>query len=143
MKRHRIPLSSIACLLVFGTAHPGAAAEPPLADPTRPPGLVQAPVTVARAGSGVAAAPPTWPQLRSVQVSAQGQSSALLDGRVVRVGERLGDATVLAIDAQGVLLRRGRSEQRLALLPGLAKTTGASTAPAFASPMAAATKGSP
>jgi MSHA biogenesis protein MshK len=115
----------LAWLLLAVSAPRLAAAEPALADPTQPPGLVQ-PAAAAPARAGVAAElAPAWPQLQSVQVSAQGGSSALIDGRVVRIGERVGEMTLVAIDADGILLRGKRYEQRLGLVPGIAKTPSA------------------
>ena len=125
-----------ATLLLAGTI---GAQE--LADPTRPAGTVE---RGAPAAHGVAAAPAprAWPQLQSVQIPAQGAASALVDGRVVRVGERIGDVTVVAIDAQGVLLRAARYEQRIALVPGIVKTASAST-PISRTAVAAASKETP
>ena len=123
MKLRHSFLLLAATLLVLISRQP-AAAELPLADPTRPAAPAAAAHPAARNGATSAAAP-AWPQLQSVQVSAQGGSSALVDGRVVRVGERIGELTVAAIDAQGILLRGPRFEQRLALLPGVAKTASA------------------
>jgi MSHA biogenesis protein MshK len=136
----RTPLLHCVGLLLAGAAHFPACAEP-LADPTRPPGY--APGAVAPTHAASAAAAPAWPQLRSVRISAPGDSSALLDGRVVRVGERLGDATVVAIDAQGVQLRRGAVEQRVTLLPGAAKTIANGPSPVIRSAATAATRGQP
>lgn len=104
-------------------AHTSAMAQS-LADPTRPAGANDR-SAAAPARSAAPTAPAAWPQLQSLQISAQGESSALVDGRVVRVGERIGEVTVVAIDAQGVLLRGARFEQRIALSPGVAKTASA------------------
>lgn len=141
MTIHPSFLLRTAALLLAGIAHAFAGAEP-LTDPTRPPGVAPAVAAAARAASSVAA-PPEAPQLRSIQLWPRGDSSALVDGRVVRVGDPLGDATVVGIDAHGVLLRRGAHDQRLALLPGAAKTIAAGPAPAFRSAVAAVTKGQP
>lgn len=102
-----------------------------MADPTRPPEFTRAASTpaVRGGGAGVAAAAvsaPVMPKLQSLQVSVGGGSSALVDGRVVRVGDRLGETVVVIIDGQGILLRGPRYEQRIALIPGGGKT--ASTA---------------
>jgi hypothetical protein len=129
-----------AGLLLAGAAHLPACGEP-LADPTRPPGYAQGALASTHAAS--AAATPAWPQLRSVRISARGDSSALLDGRVVRVGEQLGDTNVVAIDAQGVRLRRGAVEQRVTLLPGAAKTIANGPSPVIRSAATAATRGQP
>ena len=98
---------------------------PALADPTRP-GPLAAPAPAPQRRSDPAApaaapAAPAWPQLQSVQIAAQGGSTALVDGRVLRVGDRIGELSVAAIDAQGISLRGARFEQRLALLPGVLK----------------------
>ena len=116
-------------LLAAAPAH----AQPALADPTRPAGFTRAASTpAARSGGGggggsitdaAAAVPaPVRPTLQSLQVSAGGGSSALVDGRVVRVGDRLGETVVVTIDTQGILLRGPRYEQRIALVPGGGKT---------------------
>lgn len=130
MKMHHTFFLGATCVLIAGTAPAAASAEPTLADPTRPLGLAQQHTAPPARAALVTAAPPpalppALPRLQSVQVSAQGGSSALVDGRLVRVGERLGELTVVAIDAQGIVLRGARSDQRLALLPGIAKTVSA------------------
>ena len=125
-----------ATLLLAGTI--GAQG---LADPTRPAGTIERGVPTVH-GVAAAPAPRAWPQLQSVQIPAQGAASALVDGRVVRVGERIGDVTVVAIDAQGVLLRAARYEQRIALVPGIVKTASAST-PISRTAVAAASKETP
>lgn len=123
-----IRLAAAAVLAAaIGSAGPACAA-PEIADPTMPAG----PAAPARARGESAAdtAPaPRWPELQAVQISARGDSTALIDGRVVRLGERVGALTLVAVDAQGVLLRGVRFEQRLSLLPGIAKTPPAGTAP--------------
>lgn len=113
-------------LLAAAPAH----AAPALADPTRPAGFTRpASTPTVRGGGGgsvadaAAAVPaPVMPKLQSLQVSAGGGSSALVDGRVVRVGDRLGETVVVTIDSQGILLRGPRYEQRIALVPGGGKT---------------------
>lgn len=107
-----------------------------IADPMRP-AAAATPAAPAprRADAAEPAAPPVWPVLQAVQVgAAPADSTALIDGRLVRVGDRLGAVTVAVIDATGVLLRGARFEQRLALLPGITKTASAvpATSPAAA-----------
>jgi hypothetical protein len=115
---------ALSGLLVTGL--PARAQTAAIADPTQPAGA--AAVSPGAAGSrgsraaGGPAAPAVWPKLQSVQVGDNGSASAMIDGRIVRVGETLGPLTLVAIDAQGVLLRGARFEQRLALLPGIEKT---------------------
>jgi MSHA biogenesis protein MshK len=88
----------------------GAALAQPLADPTRPP-------TQGAAQPRQGDAPQT--RLQSVLVS-PGRSVAVIDGRAVRLGERIGDATVVSIEPAEVTLQRGAATERLTLLPGLA-----------------------
>ena len=111
----------IGALLV--TAH--AVAEP-VPDPTRPMGLADTearPVRAARSASAPAAVQAPLPKLQSIQVLAgQGGSNALVDGRLVRVGDRLGEFNVTAIDRNGLTLLGPRGEQRLPLLTGVTQT---------------------
>jgi MSHA biogenesis protein MshK len=134
-------LRILAALLLVGTAPCVCATETMLADPTQPPVFVQPAVAAAPVRAGTAAdVAPAWPRLQSVQVSADGRSSALVDGRVVRIGERLGDMNIVAIDADGILLRGKRFDQRLALLPGIAKTSSDRAPLALRPAVAVATK---
>ena len=114
--------------LALGT--PLARGEP-LADPTRPAGALlndlaaarpDAAARAAKPASAVATTPTAAPRLQAVQIRAQGPASALLDGRVLRVGERVGEQTVVAIDAAGLTLRGPRGEQRLSLISGVTQT---------------------
>lgn len=112
-----------------------AVAAPPLPDPTRPAAFAEpaASSAAARRSEAAPVSAPAAPQLQSVQLAASGGSSALLDGRLVRVGTRVGEFTVVAIDEQGLWLRGARQERRLSLLPGVAKLT-SGTAPNTARP---------
>jgi len=54
-------------------------------------------------------APVVPPRVQGLQLhadAASGSATALIDGQLVRVGDRLGDATVQDIRADGVWLRR-------------------------------------
>jgi hypothetical protein len=97
-----------------------------LADPTRPPaGWSATPAPPPRAtvaatpasapGPRPAPAPP--PRLQSIHQPAGAPASVLIDGRLLRVGDRLGDATLQQIRGNGVVLRDARGDTRwLALL---------------------------
>lgn len=106
-----------------------AAAQADLPDPTRPPSAVLAATAAAALPGGrplgeptTPAPPPALPVLQAVQLPARGLASALIDGRLVRVGDTVGERqTVSAIDAQGVNLRGPGGPQRLSLLSGDAK----------------------
>lgn len=78
-----------------------------LADPTRPP---SAPMTgeLVQATSG--------PVLQWIYVS-QARTEAMVSGKVVRVGERLGNARVVKISESNVVLRNASGLQTLHLFP--------------------------
>jgi hypothetical protein len=108
-----------------------------LPDPTRPPGMAAAMSPDASGARRPAAArapaeSASAPTLQSLHLPRQGQPSALVDGRIVRPGDRLetpqGPRVVVAIDAQGLLLRpvgespkAARATQRLDLLAGIVR----------------------
>lgn len=79
----------------------------PLADPTQPP------VT------GVASTKqiePARQRLQSVLISAD-RRVAVIDGRPIPLGGRVGDATLVSIEPSEVTLQRGAARERLTLLP--------------------------
>ena len=119
----------LGALLLCGTAAHTASAAPPLPDPTRPAAFAEpaASSAVARRSETTPVAAPAAPQLQSVQIVANGGSTALVDGRLVRVGGRVGELTVFAIDEQGLWLRGARQDHRLSLLPGVAKLASGTT----------------
>lgn len=113
----------------LASASTGAA----LPDPTRPPmalqlasngrlpmgllgpdGFGETPKTV------VVQAVAPLPQLQGIQVGAgaQGRATAMLDGQLVKVGDKLGPWQVNAIDSQGVTLQGEKGPTRLSLLGG-------------------------
>ena len=140
--RHHLALALLAGLL---TGLPAALPAQTVTDPTRPP--ISAPAELAERSTEAAArvprapaAPASAPQLQSIQLPRQGAPSALVDGRIVRVGERIGDQTVASIDAHGVLLRSARGPSlTLSLLTGVLKTPSLA-APEIAHTFAAGTR---
>lgn len=137
MRSHLIscrPVRALARLALIAPAllTLGLRAAPLLGDPTQPPEFTSAANSQAGARSAATAAAatagmvPLPHQLQAVQISAHGNSTALIDSQLVRVGDVLGDATVRAIDAEGVSLRGPHYAQRLALTPGGTKTPSAS-----------------
>jgi len=86
----------------------GAALAQPLADPMRPP--------VESSAERSAATEIASSRLQSVLIS-PGRSVAVIDGRAVRLGERVGDATLISIEPSEVTLERGAARERLTLLP--------------------------
>ncbi len=89
-----LPRFALALLLALPAA---AWAEPPLRDPTVPPGV-----------SALASDPAAGPalRLRSTQVSATSRS-AVINDRIVALGSKVAGATVLAIEPGSVRLERG------------------------------------
>lgn len=124
-----LPLSSALAVVASLALAAPPAAQPP--DPTRPPVAIQ----LAVAASGVAArlnpvgssaapiAPADLPApvLQAVQLPTNGAATALIDGRLLKVGETLGEHLLIAIDHQGVILRVKGRTQRLRLLGDRAK----------------------
>ena len=94
-------------LLAAATLYAGAALAQPLSDPTRPP---------APASSAQRQGEPPRQRLQSVLISAR-RSIAVIDGRPVALGERVGDAKLIAIEPSEVTLERGAARERLTLLP--------------------------
>lgn len=94
-------------VLAAATVLAGAALAQPLADPTRPP---------AQASAAARQAEPPRQRLQSVLISAR-RSIAVIDGRPVPLGGRVGDATLVSIEPSEVMLERGAGRERLTLLP--------------------------
>lgn len=108
----------------------------PVADPTRPAAALLGEAVASRPASGASSrpapvvAPAALPALQSLQIPRDGVPSALLGGRVVRVGDHIGEHLVTAIDGRGVSLHGPRGEQRLSLFASVTKS--ASREPAAA-----------
>jgi MSHA biogenesis protein MshK len=109
---------ALACLAIASVA---AQAQDGI-DPTRPPAVLTQPAAMAGTGTGTGAgmaplAERGWPQLQSILVSQHpgGRRVAVIDGKLVRQGQRVGELRVLAIDAGSVRLQRGGQTQTLKL----------------------------
>jgi len=102
-----------AAQLALATAAlwPMVAGAQALVDPTRPP---DAPLSADSAG---AAGTRQGPRLQSVLVSDNGRRVAVIDGQTVRVGDRVGGASVASIAGTSVVLRRGKTIETLRLYP--------------------------
>jgi MSHA biogenesis protein MshK len=132
----RLMTALMSALVLTAAAH---AQQPPAgtwADPTRP-AAAQAADTgasvprAARAAGAASAPAPALLQLQSVQVGASGQTSALVDGRTVQLGDALGASRIVAIDADGLTLRdaKGRTERLLLIPSAIAKRDGSPERP--------------
>jgi MSHA biogenesis protein MshK len=84
-----------------------------LADPTRPPASLAAP-------QGNASVPVGGPILQSVLIS-PGRMVAIISGQTVKLDEKFGEATVIKIAENEVVLRNGKDLQTLKLFPGVEK----------------------
>ncbi|MGC2519934.1 MAG: MSHA biogenesis protein MshK [Burkholderiales bacterium] len=104
-------------LIFLSVAMPSGAQA--LTDPTRPPTATGAPVADAETGA-------SGPVLQSILLSPL-RKLALIDGHMVRVGDRVGNARVVAIDFDSVKLRRGDSISVMKLLPDVRKKRPEST----------------
>lgn len=86
-----------------------------LSDPTRPPTVTLADESAAgEAGEGAT------PVLQSILISPS-RRQAIISGKTVTVGEKVGDAKIVRITENTVILRNGSDLQTLKLFPGIEK----------------------
>jgi MSHA biogenesis protein MshK len=97
-------------MIALGLAAASSAFAQGLSDPTRPPSD----------SASVQNPPDQASRLQSVLIS-PGRKLAVIDGLTVTVGERVGDARVVAISPAQVVLQRGGAYQTLKLHPGIEK----------------------
>ncbi|MEN3294214.1 MAG: biosis protein MshK, partial [Burkholderiales bacterium] len=103
----------IVCMCAFSFARLAHAED--LADPTRPP------AALGQVGDGDASASAAGrPVLQSVMIS-PGRTMAMISGRMVRVGDKVGEARVTKISETEVVLRNGKELETLKLFPGVEK----------------------
>lgn len=108
--RQRMILCALAGLL----SAPGSCAfAQALIDPTRPPDAMTA-------GDDSLAIAPSGPVLQSVLISPR-RVEAIISGRTVKVGDKVGDAKVIRIKENEVTLRSGNDVQVLRLFPTIEK----------------------
>jgi len=82
-----------------------------LADPTRPPLSVSAPVDEA-----VPVEVKTEPGLQSI-IIAKNHRAAIIDGQLIELGGRVGDARLIEVNAMNVVLKTRKGRQVLMLFP--------------------------
>lgn len=113
--RRAVPNLMIALTLGVAASRAGAPA-----DPTKPPTerfVLGAPAP----RLAVRPVAPRLPRVTSILLARQGASSAFIDGRLQRVGDRLAGGELLTrIDAQSVTVAGAQGEQRLWLLSDVA-----------------------
>lgn len=110
LSKHLKPATIAALCAGIGAGAPAAADLP---DPTRPPAALGA----AREDGQDA---PAALELQSVLISPQ-RRVAIVSGREVRVGDRIGDARVVRIAENELVLRNGQDMQVLKLFPQVEK----------------------
>lgn len=88
-------------------------------DPTRPPASAIAAANAAASAATPAAADQTQalPRLESVFIPMKGQPMAIINGQTVALGSAVGDAKLVYIGADQVLLRGAGGDTRLFLHP--------------------------
>ena len=108
---HPSSFGLIAAMLLFPVV---VSAQRLTVDPTRPPvGLgTGAAETEGDTGGGI--------RLQSVMISPT-QSTAIINGVVVRLGDKFGDAVLVRVAESEVVLRSGGAQQVLKLHPGVEK----------------------
>jgi len=100
------------CALTVALATAPAAAQT-LPDPTRPP-----PEAASAAQGETPAAPvPDGPQLQSVLTGEHGREVAVIDGKTVRVGEKIDGALLVRVGKNEAVLQRGATRVVLHLFP--------------------------
>ena len=92
------------------------AAQAQSADPTRPPEAWQSPTAVA--GEGAAE---SGPRLQSVLLPERGRPVAVISGKTVALGERLGQATLVGLTEREAILRGPDGVTHLYLTPDVDK----------------------
>jgi len=103
----RVLASALAMLLVSSASAQGSA---PLADPTRPP----------RVGPEGEVVVPEGPRLQSVLISPT-RRVAVIDGKAVVIGGRIGSATLESITESAAVLRYADRRETLRLMPAVDK----------------------
>lgn len=104
-------LSSAMLLLAWSTA-----ASAQLADPTRPPAGMNVP---GEAGSGVVL--PAFSGLQSVIMRKTGKPAALINGEIVELGGKVGEARLVKVSEDAVVLKGPGGEETLRLTPAVEK----------------------
>jgi hypothetical protein len=132
----RTTAAVVAALIITAfTTLVGPLAAQTIADPTRPPAAALSVIAAASkpspdrslAASAAASAAPAAvhpaPRLQAIRLGDEGEASAMVDGRLVRVGDSVAQRVVLAITARGLLLADQAAPTRR---PGAAAAASAS-----------------
>ena len=128
---------AFGCAISIGAVALGVAGELP--DPTRPPAALRPASTSATAGT------PSAPSLvlQSVLIGEGRKPTAIINGRVVELGESFDGLKLVRVFDQGALLAGPGGATTLALTPGSEKVAVATPPAAPAQPLMAMSKAAP
>lgn len=118
---------ALACVAAMPIAKVRAAE---LRDPTRPPPAMRA--SPAEPAAAASAAPA--PQLQSILIGAGRKPSAIIDGRVVELGDTFDKMRLTRLTETHAVLTGAAGQARLELTPGATKQSTATTAVAAIGP---------
>lgn len=102
--------------ILFAALYSVVATAEELPDPTRPPAIIAAPVAT---GPGAAEKKPLG--LQSVIIS-KDRHAAIIDGETVELGGKHGDARLIEVNEDGVVLQGAQGRQVMTLFPGIKMT---------------------
>ncbi|HZV53700.1 MAG TPA: hypothetical protein VFF82_02070 [Rhodocyclaceae bacterium] len=106
MNAERLAIAILACLAAGMTSAQG------LPDPTRPPVVLDtAPAVATQTKTGV----------QSIVRRQGAKSAAVINGQLVELGGRVGDARLVEIGEDSVVLQTGFGRETLHLTPGIGK----------------------
>lgn len=105
-------LTGIIILLSGRALYAAEESEPALIDPTRPVAFVAPAGKVKKAEDQL--------QLQAIY-SGGGRQQAVINGHLVNVGDKVGQAVIVAINPAGVRYKRNNEEGELVLLPKVSK----------------------
>lgn len=103
--------ASMLVLMLMAVCVPARAQS--LVDPTQPPPEAR----LSAAGVEAAAAATSGPQLQSVLIGTRGREVAVIDGQLLRKGDKINGAQLVRISKNQVVLQHGRERRVLTLFP--------------------------
>jgi MSHA biogenesis protein MshK len=103
-------------MLAVAALLPALAAAQPFPDPTRPPPAFIEPGVAGDVDSDGG----ETPELQSILVS-KNRRQAVIGGKIVTVGDSIGQAKVVRISEDAVVLRTGKQTETLKLFPNIEK----------------------
>lgn len=84
-----------------------------MVDPTQPPPEAR----LVAPGAEAAAPVPSGPQLQSILIGTRGREVAVIDGQMLRKGDKINGAVLVQIGKNQVVLQHGRERRTLTLFP--------------------------